>query len=48
MVIIDDPGPEIGYHSLSRRQGNRINAAPAFRLFADLWRSHPRAWSSFP
>ena len=36
MVIIDDPGPEIGYHSLSGRQGNRINTAPAFRLFADL------------
>mgnify|MGYP001670415513 FL=1 len=41
MVIIDDLGPEIGYHSLSRRQGNCINTAPAFRLFADLWRSHP-------
>lgn len=41
MVIIDDLGPEFGYHSLSRRQGNRINTAPVFRLFADLWRSHP-------
>ena len=43
MVIIDDPELEIGYHSLSRRQGNCINTAPAFRLFADLWRFHPRA-----
>lgn len=41
MVIIDDLGPEIGYHSPSGRQGNRINAAPVFRLFADLWRFHP-------
>ena len=40
MVIIDDLGPEIGYHSPSR-QGNCINTAPALRLFADLWRSHP-------